>query len=318
MTSTIQNHQITELVSNVLNKPVNNVELIGTGASSTAWRVHSDSVNLIFRNMRPNSNRPTTYRSEFRLLHHLDDKNLPVPHPIAISFEYHELLDENFGAWALTQAINGAAILQNQLPSQTANQTGKFLAQLHQIPCADYGRLIEDNRCFVGQQSTPTDGIRSRWCWAQLFPFDEIPLAQHPISNIAPHLIDRISKIEPILWKIGSNPNTAVIHSDLHGQHIFVSEDEDLAGIIDLGAAFIGVVGWEFAVLAFYHGWKSVQNILEGYSGDNLQINDVLYQAKHLAVVLSLYKLDKAVKSQVGQQKIKRILQFLEDVLNSL
>lgn len=119
------------------------------------------------------------------------------------------------------------------------------------------------------------------------------------------------------MWEIAKDTKAVLTHSDLYGEHIFIDGDT-LSGVIDFGAAFIATPGWEFAVLAYYHGWESVRLILEGYTSGQERRNVLMRQAKYLAVVVGLYKLEKAVRKAAQAEKQQRILDVVTATLNQL
>ncbi|HEX2621136.1 MAG TPA: aminoglycoside phosphotransferase family protein [Phototrophicaceae bacterium] len=300
------------------------IEMIGAGATSAAWRVTGKDQTFIVRTMLPTTNRPVTYRSEFRLLRELHTRSLPVPEAISNSFEHPASNESGLPAWAITRPVVGSPILNEPMPPRVALQLGQVLAMLHRLPCEGYGRLDEANDAGAvirGLQTTPLEGIRARWCWATIYPFDGSQLSDHPITTLAPHLITPLTGLEPLLGQIGGDEHAVITHSDLYGEHIFLN-NKDLTGLIDFGAAFIGVPGWEFAVLAYYHGWQTVETVLEGYyigyDVTESRQRQLLRQSLTLAVVVSLYKLQKAFKSNQSTPKIDRIVQFVDETLRLL
>ncbi len=54
---------------------------------------------------------------------------------------------------------------------------------------------------------------------------------------------ERIRTHEKSIKQIAEDRDVVLVHSDLHGKHIFV-KDNRLSGLIDFGAAFIGVPDW--------------------------------------------------------------------------
>lgn len=307
----MDDHDIRRLVEHVLDLKNYEIERSGTGASSMAWKVNGNGAAFVLRMMRPAANRPVTYQSEFAILRTLHADGFRVPEPITNSFEQPYNAGESLPPWAITRVIPGQPILKAKLNSVAAAQLGQFLTDLHALPVRAYGRLIEHNAPLHGQQSTPLAGICARWCWAQLWPFDQSKLFEHPISQLMPELLPRLSACESLLWNIATDEQVVLNHSDLYGEHIFL-HDDDLSGIIDFGAAFIAVPAWEFAVLAHYHGWNAVEAILAAYQPAT---PDLLDQSHHLALVVALYKLQKAVKAEVPAPKIQRIMAFVRETL---
>lgn len=315
--SRIQPHAIRRFIEELLEYPVCEVKKLGSGATSTAWLVTCGSDQLVFRVTYHTTNRPITYQSEFLILRSLYEQGLPVPEPLYNSFDQVADFDKSIPAWALTRLIAGKPVLTHKLTIKVASQLGEFLRILHQLPCSNFGRLDEQSKSLKGQQISHIDGIRARWCWARLWPYDNHLLSEHPIATISPNLLNALSTVETRLWRITTQEEAVVNHSDLYGEHIFTS-DENLTGVIDFGAAFIATPGWDFAVLAYYHGWEVVEVILKDYSQDGKSYSDLLQQARYLALVVGLYKFDKAVSARREANKQQQIVQFLAETLSLL
>lgn len=315
--SYIKPQTIQTFIENLLNHPVCEVKKLGSGATSTAWSVSCGSDQLIFRASQYITNRPITYRSEFMILQRLYEQGLPVPEPLYSSFDQTSDFDESISAWTITRSVVGNPTLKNKLTSKVARQLGEFLWIVHQLPCSNFGRLDEQSSSLKGQQILHIDGIRARWCWAQLWPFDNSMLSDHPIAIMAPNLLNSLKDVEIELWRITKEDEVVLNHSDLYGDHIFTS-DEILSGVIDFGAAFISTRGWDFAVLAHYHGWEVVEMILKSYSQNEKQYNHLLQEARYLALVVGLYKLEKAVTVSSEANKQQRIIQFVAKTLSLL
>jgi aminoglycoside phosphotransferase (APT) family kinase protein len=135
---------------------------------------------------------------------------------------------------------------------------------------------------------------------------------------IAPNLADILQAIESQLWHITTLAKPVLTHSDLHSEHIFASDDHNLSGIIDFGAAFIATPAWDFAVLAHYFGWNAVKGIIDSYTSVETERHDLLTQSQYLAVVVGLYKLQKAVKAKSGYRKQQNIVRFITETLSAL
>ena len=315
--SHLQPQAIQRFIEKRLNYPVYEVKKLGAGATSTAWLINCGSDQFVFRATHHTTNRPITYRSEFLILHKLYEQGVPVPEPLYSSFDQVSDLDERVSAWAITRSIVGNPILGNGLTSNVASQLGEFLQVLHQLPSSNFGRLNEQSTSLEGQQITHLGGICARWCWAKLWPYDNSSLSDHPIAIMAPSLLNSLTRVETKLWRITTQEDVVLNHSDLYGEHIFTS-NENLSGTIDFGAAFIATRGWDFAVLAYYHGWEAVKVILKSYSQNNRQYRQILHQAHHLALVVGLYKLEKAVTAKREANRQQRIVQFVTETLSLL
>ena len=290
---------------------------LGRGATSAAWYVTDGTDEVIVRLIPPGTNRPTTYQSEFTILRLLEDRGCPVPQPILNSAECVGQLQDIPEPWAVTRVIKGQAIKKGRLPIQTARDLGELLAIVHTLPTEQYGRLGEQKDLLCGLQADPLSGIQARWCWAEIWPFDHLSLAEHCVAQLAPHLISELELVAPSILKMIEDESVVLTHSDLHGEHIF-TQNERLTGIIDFGVAFIGTPAWDFAVVAFYHGWDVLREVLIGYSSLKEKREYHLAQTFKITLVVSLYKLSKAFESNAPQHKIQRIVEFTGKTLSLL
>lgn len=286
---------------------------LGRGATSSAWKVTHARDAFIVRFMPVSTQRPVTYQSEFTILRVLMDRGCPVPKPVMTSVEANRPISGVPEAWAVTQVVPGEPVKNGLISSGVMYDLGRLLSVLHALPVTGFGRLVEQPDALVGQQESHLDGVRARWCWADLWPFDGGNLRQHPFAKRRLHLTEKLQGFEEAIFKVVSDEPVALTHSDLHGEHIF-QRDGALSGVIDFGAAFIGVPAWDFAVIAFYHGWPTVQATVSGYTYP-LGKRQLLQQTRMLALVVGLYKLSKAAKERASESKIERILQFLSRTL---
>ena len=175
--------------------------------------------------------------------------------------------------------------------------------------------MIEEGPGFVGQDSSPVNGIRNRWRWCtSLFPFDGRVLETHPIQRDAPDLAEQIRQLPNAIVAANETGGGVLIHSDLSGEHIFTSGGH-LSGIIDFGSSFIGVPAWEFATLGYYHGWETLRIILRGYTIDERTRQDFERQAVVLGIALGLYKYDKALQEGRKPNKLQKRLRFIRETL---
>lgn len=247
----------------------------------------------------------------------LYNQGYPVPEPIVNSGNYQGSIEGVSVEWTVTREIGGEAIKKQRLPNPVARELGQMLCVLHSIPVSGFGRLAERKDVLCGLQSDEPSGLLARWCWAKLWPLDSSALIHHPIAMLAPRLLDQLGQIEADLIDACQGQSVCLVHTDLHGEHIFTME-ERLTGLIDFGAAFVGGLAWDFASLAFYHGWTVVHEALGEYSSSINQRADYLEQTEMLVLVLSLYKLDKAVTDGAPTVKIDRIVGLLIQTLKNL
>ncbi len=293
------------------------IKELGRGATSAAYQGTAGDKTIIVRMIPLGTNRPVTYQSEFTILRLLRDEGCPVPKPILNSAEHPDQLKDIVEPWAVTEVIKGQAIKKSCITPEVARELGRFTSTLHDLPTKGYGRLAEQKMRLQGLQNDHQAGVCARWCWADIWPFDNSNVEQHPISTVAPQTVKILSDLEPSIHEILTQDQPVLNHSDLHGEHIFV-QDGALAGIIDFGVAFISVPAWEFAVMAFYHGWPATQEMLIGYSPAKEVQAHQLKQAQKLAIVVALYKLSKAKAAQAPLEKVARIRKFITDSLGML
>ena len=307
-------HRIAEVATGV---SALRITPLGSGATSAAWTASNEHISVIIRMIERGTNRPTTYQSEFTILRLLRARGCHVPKPILNYAECPESLSYIDEPWSVTETLNGQPIKKNRLTTQVARELGHFLSILHSLPTTGYGRLAEQKQHVQGLQNTYLSGVRARWCWADFWPFDGSDLQQHYISHTDPHLGDPLLALKTEIIETAANQQPVLIHSDLHGEHIFTQAGK-LTGIIDFGASCIAIPAWDFAVLAYNQGWSITQEVLIGYHPSPTKRKFYLSQAQKLALAISLYKLAKAVQANASQKKIIRIRTFIAQLLNSL
>lgn len=293
------------------------VTYLGRGATSAAWHVEIGTSAVVVRMILTGTPQPITYQSEFSILRLLREKGCPVPDPVMNSAECPDQLTEISEPWAVTKIVNGEAVKGNRLSPAVARASGEVLASLHALPVTRYGRLAEQPEGVTGLQPDPISGIRARWCWASIWPFDETTLDEHPISGVDANITAELQRLKPAIIQAATEEPVALIHSDLHGEHIF-AKDGKLTGIIDFGASFIGAPAWDFAVFAYYHGWETLETMLSGYTASSKGQAHQFEQAQRLAVPVSLYKLAKGVAGQKSREKLARMADFLEQTVQEL
>jgi 5-methylthioribose kinase len=192
---------------------------------------------------------------------------------------------------------------------------GKFLHTLHEIEVTGFGRLVEKPRVIAGRKDTHISGLMDRWCWAGLWPYDDAPLANHAIAKLRPDALSRLELFGHEIAGLARVNHVSLVHSDLHGEHIFESNGH-LSGVIDFGAAFVGLPAWDFGSIAFYHGWDTAIRCMNGYSSTAVQ--DIGWQARLMSLVIALYKLARADSTETSQAKVQRILKFIDETLSAI
>ncbi|MEM8861187.1 MAG: phosphotransferase [Chloroflexota bacterium] len=317
MTENFQFQKIDRITELCTGMSASRIIPLGQGATSAAWYVENERRAVIVRMVPLNTNRPVTYQSEFTILRQLKAKGCLVPKPLLNNAECPNQLTDIPEPWAVTEVINGQAIKKGQLSNQTARELGSLLATVHALPVRNYGRLTEQQTGLKGLQSDHLSGIRARWCWAPIWPFDDCRLETHPMADAEIDFIARLDALKPKLLEAITQDQAVLTHSDLHGEHIF-EQDGRLTGVIDFGASFISIPAWDFAVMAYYHGWASVEESLFGYTSSAQAQDHQLKQAQKLALAVGLYKLAKGAESQKPSAKLIRIVNFVKQSLETL
>ncbi len=311
-----------EAVEHILKAVTNSarweLSILGQGASSFAWLAKGAADTLVVRAMPPNNPKPITYGVELSILRALNPRGLLVPAPIATSQPPNAfaLEDVNF-PWAVTRSVWGTPIGNNSLTVQAAEQLGKLLRALHDLPCSGYGWLRINDSGWYGEQPSALHGARQRWAENALWPLDTSTLESHIVAQLAPDLLPALRNAQQRLVDAASEGTGVVCHTDLHRGHLYM-QGEFLTGLIDFGDVAILPPAWEFAILAAHYGWASVREILRAYSEDAAQRKALLNQAQLLAVVVGLYKLNRALQWNMGQAKLDDGVAFLREVLAAL
>lgn len=86
-----------------------------------------------------------------------------------------------------------------------------------------------------------------------------------------------------------------------------------ITGIIDFGAALVSHPAWDFASIAFYHGWPTINCVLAGYQCPTS--SKITRQTELVALVLALYKFAKAQEKNAPTAKWMRIGRFIQQLL---
>ncbi len=290
----------TELNENTIRHVVNtiyrqadwHIESTGAGVTSLAWLAVHQTDRLIVRAMPLDSKKPVTYPVEMAILEPLFSDGQLVPEPIAHSQTY-PLADIPFD-WAITRHIEGETIGYEYFPPDIAMQLGKLLATYHALPThGGWGWVQVNNNQFSGTEKTAQAGACERWDEYPLWPLDGSTLEKHVVSQIFPDEVPQLEALVPQLIEMANQGQPVICHSDLHGDHIYVSDDQ-LSGLIDFGDACILPAAWDLAIIAFYYGWDILDIVLTSYTDDDNQRTDLLHQVYHLGIILDLNKMQKA------------------------
>ncbi len=271
---------------------------------------------LIVRIAREGTGRPITYRSEFQIYRLLREEGLNVPEPI-LNSEETDQIEGVADAWAITQKVDGIPLKKTEWTVEAANDLARFLSVVHNLPHSGYGRLEERGDLIRGKELTPVTGIVGRRCWGAIYPFDGESLDQHTVSRVSPELITEIEAFRDEILRIGSTVDCALLHSDLHQQHVLI-KDGRLSGVIDFGASFIGARAWEFATMAYYHGWENAESVIVPYASDLVERERLLLESKKLGIAIGLYKMDRAARLGQPEEKVDIAIQFVNGTLSKM
>ncbi|MCA9912730.1 MAG: aminoglycoside phosphotransferase family protein [Anaerolineae bacterium] len=294
------------------------LSILGQGASSFAWLAKGTTDTLVVRAMPPHHSKPITYGVELSILQALNPRGLLVPAPIATSEPPNAVELEDVGfPWAVTRSVWGTPIGKHSLTVQAAEQLGKLLRALHDLPCTGYGWLRINEQGWYGEQSSALAGARERWAENALWPLDSSTLESHIVAQLAPDLLPALRDAQQRLIEAASEGIGAICHTDLHRGHLYM-RGEFLTGLIDFGDVAILPPAWEFAILAVFYGWSSVREILRAYSEDAAQRQTILDQAQVLAVIVGLYKLNRALQWNMGQASLDDGIAFLREAVAAL
>ena len=268
------------------------IQPVGAGVTSLAWTATTHQHHFIVRAMPIASPKSMTYPAEMAILTKLFAAGQLVPEPIAHS-QNHPVPEIKFD-WAMTRKMAGAPVGYEYFPPQVARQLGQLLAACHALPVTrGWGWVhVKDNQ-FTAEQATAQDGACERWNEYPFYPLDGSTLENHVVQQFFPDTIAQLAALAPQLIDMANHGQPALCHSDLHGDHIFV-EDGQLTGLIDFGDACILPPAWDFAIVAFYYGWGTLQTVLASYTDDPAQRQNLLQQVYHLGIILDLNKMQKA------------------------
>ena len=132
-------------------------------------------------------------------------------------------------------------------------QLSEAIHALHTLNFTGYGLLEDREDVLHGSQPTPEDGFRSRL--QDAWPFHSGSLQTQPLIWLEQTLSEPIQALEDELRALAHLP-ACVCHTDLHLNQ-WVWRGGELAAFLDFGDASIGPPEWDWASLAYFHGWDS-------------------------------------------------------------
>lgn len=273
---------------------VDSVEVLGLGKSSTAWRVLHGGNRSVLRIPIEGSGRNLSYRFEAHLAARLAEQGHPVCRWTVEA--------EGDGLCSIGPELLGSPVEYDQpWSAEFASGLADVLRSVHNLPHDRYGPLVDTNS-VVGESDNELDGIRSRWSLAAIWPFDESDFADHPIWVSNPELAQMISPLRSDILGAAGAPY-GVLHSDLHRLHLFV-EDERLSGVLDFGAAFIGSIAWDFALVRWYYGDENLRLFGRYYPN----VGELAERGFLLACAVGCYKLAKNPSDPAVARRMSALL----------
>ncbi len=169
-----------------------------------------------------------------------------------------------------------------------ANDVAVVLNALHNLPATGWGPLANRPGPLCGTSASRQAGIVDRWFHAQIWPFDDSDLEQHPVSADQSLCQFSLSKQTEIIE--AAEGQFGLTHSDLHRLHFLTTDQGKLGGVLDFGDTFVGAVAWDFALLIWYYGEANAAVVAGTYpEGVGL-----LEKGRTLAIAVGLYKWAKA------------------------
>lgn len=264
------------------------VEPLGQGVASVAWLIVATTARYVLRYMPAESVRQVTYLSEFAILSRLHRAGCAVPEALHSSFDDGAISVPGWKAWTLLREVPGRAVSESQITGQLVGDMASFLRTMHEIHVAGYGPLQQHRSSIEGSESDPLEGVLARWRSARVWPFDGTSLSTSTLSFAAPQLVPHLERHRRKMEQAIYAEPAVLLHSDLHGEHVFRSR-ERLSGVIDFGGAFVGVPAWEFAAIAVFFGWESATAIIRSYTTDRPAL---VRDTSLLSAVFALYRFD--------------------------
>ena len=290
----------------VLGPDVGAPHRLAAGRSCEAFGVVARGEEYVVRVPVVGTDRSIRFRAEATIGDALADRG----HPVA----RWAVVDVDGVACAVGRRLPGVPV-DGSAPWTTGFSTGfsaglgRLLADLHAVPANGFGPLIDtgvdDAGALRGEAGSAREGVLRRWCWARCWPFDDVGLADHPVSHLGRDVVPRLPPSGDVLDAAGGP--VGVVHSDLHREHLLVGPTGDLTGVLDFGDAFVGAVAWDVALLHWYYGARAAADVARHDPGGQ----DALERARLLAVAVGLYKL---AKNPADPQVPVRLARVLDDV----
>ena len=268
------------------------ITYLATGSTSSVWHVVTHKGAFVIRVAIPHPGKKACFEADAGLRERLFAIGQRIAQPIATDNDHPEVKNYIDGEWAIDRFIPGAIAQRSTIPKQVCYDLGKLLANLHSLPGEDYGRLINRRDCIVGKSADLMMGINTRF--QDPWPFSQQPLSEHVLVKKAPELVSCLLPLQDVLLTQMAWGQSVPLHADLHEKQLLIAGGR-LAALIDFGDAMIGWPAWDIASFAYFHGWESVEWLLEGYSSDERLRNQRRRQACGLSIVIALHHASRSV-----------------------
>ena len=238
---------------------------LADGMSSSAWLATIDDRECVIRVPTDGHDRPPPdYRGESELNAALRAVGVPAAASEAVTVDGCEC--------SIAPLISGDPIQPHQWDPAFTRDVAGALAATHSLAVAGRGLPDAVNRFHL----------------ARLWPLDGTELADHPAATRLPDHVTWIASRHRAIEAAAAAP-PAVVHTDLHWDHLLRNSAGRLSGLLDFGDAFAGPPGWDLACLRYYHGESAARRVIRHYPD-----GDRVWQHSHLlGIAFALYKLDK-------------------------
>lgn len=260
------------------------VEPFASGRTSDAWLAETSRGSWIVRIPVAQSGRRVTYRAEAVIGAQLTQRGHPVADWTIIEITRGR-------PSSVARLLPGSPVdYETRWTPEFARALALVLGDLHALPATGFGPLNSGDDALYQRGISPSRraGIVDRFVHAAIWPFDGSTLEQHPLMGVDPNLCDEIGRQRAAIEAAAEGP-LGLVHSDLHREHLLQGPDGSLTGLLDFGDAFVGAVGWDFALLHWYYGLTNARMVARNHPGGSTE----LANGAALALAFGLYKLAK-------------------------
>ncbi|MEQ7009153.1 aminoglycoside phosphotransferase family protein [Actinopolymorpha sp. B17G11] len=249
----------TAVVDRLPGADVQNAALIGEGIATRAYQVDDPSGTWV---VRVSNGYPEPWRwrggraYEVPLLEALASRGLPVPQD-----PFPVLAVDGLPVAIVERKVAGQPLIAppaGKRRSRLARQLASFLTVLHRIPVAEAHAL-----------GLPRSSVA-------------VEARQH-LDLAKPFLTTKVYRWldQEISWLDQQDVPTALVHTDIRAEHLYLDTEGDLVGVIDFGDAAIGDPARDFAKIAGDFGDRFVHLLLSHYRGpaaDGILARSQLYR----------------------------------------